>query len=79
MSFINKCFQILGELDEFICKGHCDFGILLQKKTFFSKVEPMELNAVAYLSIFRLSGSDDNSDSCRALSELSDPSRDRDQ
>ena len=47
--------------------------------TFISKVEPMKLNAVAYLSIFRLSGSDDNSESCRALSELSDPSRDRDQ
>lgn len=66
MNLFVKAIVIL----EFYCK---------KKETFFSKVEPMKLNAVAYLSIFRLSGSDDNSDSCRALSELSDPSRDRDQ
>jgi len=65
MNLFVKAIVIL----EFYCKNW----------TFFSKVEPMKLNAVAYLSIFRLSGSDDNSGSCRALSELSDPSRDRDQ
>jgi len=65
MNLFVKAIVIL----EFYCKNW----------TFFSKVEHMKLNAVAYLSIFRLSGSDDNSESCRALSELSDPSRDRDQ
>lgn len=65
MNLFVKAIVIL----EFYCK----------KWTFFSKVEPMRLNAVAYLSIFRLSGSDDNSESCRELSELFDPSRDCDQ
>lgn len=65
MNLFVKAIVIL----EFYCKNWA----------FFFKVEPMKLNAVAYLSIFRLSGSDDNSESCRALSELSDPSRDRDQ
>ena len=71
MLFINKCFQILGELDVIICKGHGDFGILRKNL----KVELMKLNAVAYFSIFCLSGSDDNSDSCREHSEFSDYTR----
>ena len=63
MNLFVKAIVIL----EFYCKNG----------TFFSKVEPMKLNAVAYLSIFCLNGSDDNSESCRKLSELSDSRRDQ--
>ena len=44
-------------------------------RRFFAKVEPMKLSAVPYLTIFCLCGSDDNFDSCREHSELSDCTR----
>ena len=44
-------------------------------RRFFAKVEPMKLSAVAYLTIFCLSGSVDNFDSRREHSELSDCTR----
>ena len=54
MSFTNKCSQIFGEMDVFICKCHGDFGILRKNRKLFPKVEPMKLSAVAYLRIFGL-------------------------